>query len=72
MTPADGLSDSLIKRVKGRPGMNERVEAVVLAYEDAAIKPVVDSIAGFEHRAPARKRAVDANKLQLGAEVAWG
>ena len=52
--------------------MNERVEAVVLANEDAAIKPVVDSITGFEHRAVARERTVDANKLQLGAEDTWG
>lgn len=52
--------------------MNERVEAVVLANEDAAIKPVVDTIAGLEHGAVARKGTVDADKLQLGAEVTWG
>ena len=52
--------------------MNERVETVVLANEDTAIKPVVNTIAGFEHRAVARKGTVDAHKLQLGAEVARG
>ena len=51
--------------------MNERVEAVVLTNEDAAIKPVVDTIAGLEHGAVARERTVDADKLQLGAEVTW-
>ena len=52
--------------------MDEAIEAMILAYEDAAIKPVVDSIAGLEHGAVARKRTVDADKLQLGAEVTWG
>ena len=52
--------------------MNERVEAVVLAYEDAAVKPVVDSIPGFKHGAVAGKRTVDADKLQLGAQITWG
>jgi hypothetical protein len=38
--------------------MNERVEAVVLAYEDAAIQAIVDAIAGFEHGAVAGKHTV--------------
>jgi hypothetical protein len=34
--------------------MDERVQAIILAYEDRAIKAVVYAIAGFEHGAIAR------------------
>ena len=52
--------------------MNERVQAIILANKDTSVQSVVDSVAGFEHGAVAGKRTVDANKLQLGAEVARG
>ena len=52
---ADGLADALVEGVEGLLWVKQGVEAVVLAYEDAAIEAVVDAVAGFEHRAGALK-----------------
>ena len=49
--------------------MDEGAEAVVAAYEDAAVGAVVDSVAGFEHRAPAREGAVVAYEGELRTAV---
>ena len=43
---------------------------MILAYENATIQAVVNGIARFEHRAPARQGAVVADKRQLGTQVA--
>ena len=48
---ADGFADALIELVEGLLGMDKGVEALVLAYEDTPIKPTMDSIPGFQHRA---------------------
>lgn len=53
--PYEQLSDALVERVKDFSRMNEGVEAVVLAHENAAIEAVMNTIAGFEHGAPAGK-----------------
>ena len=50
--------------------MNERVEAVVLAYEDAAIQAIVNSIPRLKHRTPAWKGGVVADEGQLRALAA--
>ena len=65
MATADGFADTLIQGIESRFGVNEAAEAVVAAYEDAAVGTVVDSVAGLEHRAPTRKGAVVADKVQL-------
>ena len=49
--------------------MNQTVQAVVLANQDAAIKPVVDTIPWLQHRTPAWKGGVVANELELRTKV---
>lgn len=51
--------------------MNEGVQAVVLAYEDAAIQAIVNTVTGLEHGTVAGERWVHTNELQFGAEVTW-
>ena len=50
--------------------MNERIQAVVLAYEDAAIQAIVDTITWLKHGTPAWKCGVKADEGQALAEVA--
>ena len=49
--------------------MNERVKAVILAYENAAIKAVVNAIARLYHWAIARKHAIITYKAKLRTKV---
>ena len=39
--------------------MNERTEAIILAYEDRAIEAVMDAIAGLDLRTPAGQCKVE-------------
>ena len=43
----DGLADALVEGVEDLLWVKQGVEAVVLAYEDAAIEAVVDAVAGL-------------------------
>ena len=70
MTSADGFSDALIEGVENLFGMDDAIQAMILAYENAAIKPTMDAVAGFNHRAPAGKGGVVADDLKLGAFAA--
>jgi len=51
---ADGLADALVERIEGLLGVKQGVEAVVLAYEDAAVEAVVDAVVRFDLRAITR------------------
>ena len=59
---ADGLSDTFIEGIESGLRMYQTVQAVVLTDQDAAIKPVVDSIPRFEHGTVTRQSAVGTNK----------
>ena len=51
--------------------MLEAAGGDVFAYDDGSVCPVIDSIAGLEHRADARELGVDANEglaMTRGAE----
>ena len=50
----DGLADALVERIEGLLGVKQGVEAVVLAYEDAAVEAVVDAVVRFDLRAITR------------------
>jgi hypothetical protein len=50
ISSADGFSDALVERIKSGLRMNQAVQAVVLANQDASIKPVMDAIPGFDLR----------------------
>lgn len=39
--------------------MDDGVEALVLAYEDAAVETAMDAVAGFEHGTPAGESMVE-------------
>ena len=58
MAAGDGFADALVELVEDIFGMNQRAEAVVVAYKDAAVKAIVDTISGFQHRTVARKHAI--------------
>ena len=45
--------------------MNQAIEAMILAYENATIQTVVNGIARLEHRTPAWKGGVVADEGQL-------
>ena len=47
MASANCLPDALVEGVEDCLGVDERAEAVVVAYEDGAIKAVVDADAGL-------------------------
>ena len=49
--------------------MNERTEAIILAYEDRAIEAVMDTVAGLDMWTPARQDAVSVHERQLLAVV---
>ena len=51
--------------------MYERVQAIIFAYEDTTIEPVVDSVPGLNHRTVARHRAVGTNEPEFRAQTAW-
>ena len=47
------LADAIIEIVEGESGMLEAAGDEVFAYDDGSVCPVIDSIAGLEHRADA-------------------
>ena len=49
----DVLADAVIEIVEGESGMLEAAGDKVFAYDDGSVCPVIDSIAGLEHRADA-------------------
>ena len=65
------LSDAFVQWVKDSLRMDERVQAIILAYEYRAIKAVMRSIARFEHGAIAGESAIHTNKWELVALAAW-
>ena len=65
------LADAVVEVIECGLGMLEAAGGDVFAYDDAAVCPVIDSIAGLEHRADARELGVDANEglaMTRGAE----
>ena len=71
MAAGDGFADALVELVEDIFGMNQRAEAVVVAYKDAAVKAIVDTIPGFQHGTVARKYSVAVNEAELLAQIAW-
>jgi hypothetical protein len=59
----DGFADALVEGVKDIFRMNQRAETITLAYQNTAVKAVVNAIPGLQHRAPTWKRSVVVNKL---------
>ena len=56
MAAGDGFAEAVVEGGDGGAGMEEGAEAVVVAYEDAAVEAIVDTVAGLELRAGLRKR----------------
>jgi hypothetical protein len=63
MAARDGLMYALVERVEDIFGMNQRAMTITLAYQNTAVKAVVNAIPGLQHRAPTWKRSVVVNKL---------
>ena len=65
----DGFADAVVEGVECGLGVQEAVDAMVLANQDAAVEAVVDAVSGVNHGTPARQGAVSAHERQLLAEV---
>ena len=50
--------------------MNQAIEAVVLAYEDAAVEPVMHSVAWFQHWTVTGQGGVHTYETEFRTEVA--
>lgn len=66
----DGFADALVELVEDILGIDQTAEAVVVAYKDAAVKTIVDTIPGFQHGTVAREYSVAVNEAELLAPVA--
>ena len=51
--------------------MDERVQAIELAYEDTTVKPVMDTISRLDHWTITRHRGVCTDKPKLRTLKAW-
>ena len=72
MASAGRFAYAFVKAVEVRDGMEKESADATLAYDDAAVVPVADSVAGLEHGAVAGHGGVVANPFQFLAVGALG
>ena len=56
------LSDALVEGIESGFGVQEAVDAMVLANQDAAVQTAMDAVPGLEHGAPTGERCIVADK----------
>ena len=72
MSSAEGFSNAFIERIEVSFRVDDRTEAITLAYQNTTVQTIVNAIPRLKHRAVAWKRTVVGDKLELLATITRG